>query len=133
MCDAPDFPAAPHRGEGLETKLFEATAIDAFLAWVDRVDELTDLRNSPALMRWSMDKHYLLDLEAVVLDGSFGAALKTALIDAVTTALARYSWEGVSRPTIVAGTIGSDARALGGALLPLYEGFAPDRALFLKV
>jgi hypothetical protein len=33
----------------------------------------------------------------------------------------------------VAGTIGSDARALGGALLPLYEGFAHDRALFLKV
>jgi predicted NBD/HSP70 family sugar kinase len=74
----------------------------------------------------------LLDLEAVVLDGSFGVALKTALIDAVSAALGRYSWEGVSRPTIVAGTIGSDARALGGALLPLYEAFAPDRALFLK-
>jgi hypothetical protein len=32
----------------------------------------------------------------------------------------------------MAGTIGSDARALGGALLPLYATFAPDRALFLK-
>lgn len=39
--------------------------LDEFLAWVDRVDELTDLRNSPALMRWSMDKHYLFDLGAV--------------------------------------------------------------------
>jgi glutathione synthase/RimK-type ligase-like ATP-grasp enzyme len=39
--------------------------LDEFLAWVDRVDGLTDLRNSPALMRWSMDKHYLLDLGAV--------------------------------------------------------------------
>ena len=32
-----------------------------------------------------------------------------------------------------AGTIGPDARALGGALLPLHANFAPDRALFLKI
>ena len=30
------------------------------------------------------------------------------------------------------GSMGSDARALGGALLPLHENFAPDRDLFLK-
>jgi hypothetical protein len=39
----------------------------------------------------------------------------------------------VARPQLMAGTIGSDARALGGALLPLYANFAPDRELFLKV
>ena len=39
--------------------------LDEFLAWVDRVDTLTELRNPPALMRWSMDKHYLLDLEGI--------------------------------------------------------------------
>ncbi len=39
--------------------------IDEFLAWVDHVDALTDLRNPPSLMRWSMDKHYLLDLAAI--------------------------------------------------------------------
>ena len=35
-----------------------------FLVWVDAVDAVTDLRNSPATMRWSMDKHYLADLSA---------------------------------------------------------------------
>ena len=30
-------------------------------------------------------------------------------------------------------TIGPDARALGGALLPLHANFAPDRELFLKI
>lgn len=39
----------------------------------------------------------------------------------------------MTRPTLLPGTIGSDARALGGALLPLYANFAPDRELFLKV
>ena len=50
-----------------------------------------------------------------------------------TRAMAGYSWEGVAQPTLLAGTIGSDARALGGAWLPLYANFAPDRDLFLKL
>ena len=47
--------------------------------------------------------------------------------------LDQYSWEGVARPAVFEGTIGSDARAMGGALLPLYANFAPDRDLFLKL
>jgi predicted NBD/HSP70 family sugar kinase len=75
----------------------------------------------------------LLDLEGVILDGSFARELQAALIDETESALKRYSWEGVARPQLVAGSIGSDARALGGALLPLYANFTPDRELFLKV
>jgi len=75
----------------------------------------------------------LLDIEGVIVDGSFTREMQAALIDESTAALARYSWEGVARPQLLAGSIGSDARALGGALLPLYANFAPDRELFLKV
>ena len=74
----------------------------------------------------------LLDLEGVIIDGSFGRELLRALMPEVESALDRYSWEGVARPRVLAGTIGSDARAIGGALLPLYANFAPDRDLFLK-
>jgi len=38
-----------------------------------------------------------------------------------------------ARPALLAGTIGSDARAVGGALLPLYAAYAPDSDLFLKI
>ena len=75
----------------------------------------------------------LLDLDGVIVDGSFSRELLTALLSATTTGLDRYSWEGVVRPQLLGGTIGSDARALGGALLPLYANFAPDRDLFLKL
>jgi predicted NBD/HSP70 family sugar kinase len=75
----------------------------------------------------------LLDLEGVILDGNFGRGLLAALLAETRAALARYDWEGVTQPELMAGTIGSDARALGGALLPLYANFAPDRDLFLKV
>ena len=74
----------------------------------------------------------LLDLDGVIVDGSFGRPLLQALLDGLHTALQRYSWEGVSRPALLAGSIGSDARALGGALLPLHASFALDRDLFLK-
>jgi predicted NBD/HSP70 family sugar kinase len=75
----------------------------------------------------------LLDLESVIIDGSFSRALQAALVAALQQALDRYSWEGVTRPVLLPGTIGSDARALGGALLPLHANFSPDRDLFLKI
>jgi len=56
-----------------------------------------------------------------------------ALADGVRAALRAYSWEGLQAPPrLELGGIGSDARALGGALLPLHACFAPDTELFLK-
>ncbi len=68
-----------------------------------------------------------------IIDGSFGRELLRTLLPGVEAALDRYNWEGAARPRVLAGTIGSDARAIGGALLPLYANFAPDRDLFLKI
>lgn len=74
----------------------------------------------------------LLDLDGVIVDGNMSRELLAALLAAMDEAAARYSWEGVLQPRALPGTIGSDARAIGGALLPLYANFAPDRELFLK-
>ncbi|WP_212744167.1 hypothetical protein [Ramlibacter sp. 2FC] len=73
-----------------------------------------------------------LDLEAVV-DGSFCRPLLQRLLAQTRAALAHYDWEGLWMPELHAGSIGTDARALGGALLPLHANFAPYRELFLKV
>ena len=76
----------------------------------------------------------LLDLDGVIIDGSFSRELLRATAGrggrTRSTATAGKAWRG---PTLLAGTIGSDARAIGGALLPLYANFAPDRDLFLKL
>jgi predicted NBD/HSP70 family sugar kinase len=74
----------------------------------------------------------LLDLDGVIVDGSFSRELLAALLAALNQALDGCPWEGVARPRVLPGSIGSDARALGGAWLPLYAAFAPDRELFLK-
>lgn len=73
-----------------------------------------------------------LDIDAVVIDGSFSRALLGELIAATQTALQRYNWEGLWRANVIAGQVGPDARALGGALMPLHANFAPDQDLFLK-
>lgn len=75
----------------------------------------------------------LLDLDGVIVDGSFGRPLLQHLLRALQQAMDRYNWEGVARPPLLAGHCGADARALGGAWLPLHAHFAPDRDLFLKV
>lgn len=92
------------------------------------------LRDSAAAIALAVNSAAcLLDLDGVIVDGSFARPLLAALLAEVDRAAARYSWEGVVRPGLLPGTIGSDARAVGGALLPLYANFAPDRELFLKV
>ncbi|WP_373976426.1 ROK family transcriptional regulator [Chitinibacter sp. SCUT-21] len=88
---------------------------------------------APALALALLNTACLLDLEGVILDGCFCRELQTRLIQSTRVAMGEFNWEGVSQPQLIAGAIGSDARALGGALLPLYANFAPDRDLFLKL
>jgi len=73
-----------------------------------------------------------LDLDAVVLDGSLGAPLMSALMTATQEALAHYRFDGMHQPQLLAGQVGPHARALGGALLPLHSQFFPDKDIFLK-
>jgi predicted NBD/HSP70 family sugar kinase len=73
-----------------------------------------------------------LDLDGVVIDGSMDRALLHDLIEATRDALAGYNFEGMWTTPVLEGSMGSDARALGGALLPLHANFAPDRDVFFK-
>jgi predicted NBD/HSP70 family sugar kinase len=74
-----------------------------------------------------------LDLDAVVIDGSLDRSVLDALLSQTRQAMEGHNWEGLWSPTLHTGLIGSDARALGGALVPLHSHFAPDPELFLKV
>lgn len=74
-----------------------------------------------------------LDVEAVVMDGAVAPDLLARLLAHTSEALKAYNWEGLQpMPRLEQGSIGSDARALGGALLPLHACFAPDHGSFLK-
>ena len=74
----------------------------------------------------------LLDLDAIILDGSLNPKLIQALIELTESSLAQFSFDGIHQPRVIAGRVGSHARALGGALLPLHAQFFPDKDIFLK-
>jgi predicted NBD/HSP70 family sugar kinase len=64
-----------------------------------------------------------LDTDAVVIDGSMPPELLKKLIEQTQEALSAFNWEGIWKPKILAGLVGSDAGAIGGALLPLHDYF----------
>lgn len=123
----------------LEQRL-EARGLDATAAYDERAmqapfEEETTAWITPAanaLAHCIVSGTAFLDLDAIVLDGSFCRPLLHRLMEHTRLALAGYNWEGLWPPTLLEGSIGPDARALGGALLPLHGNFAPDRDLFLK-
>lgn len=74
----------------------------------------------------------MLDLDAVVIDGSLARPLIDALLKRTRERLAAYKFDGMHQPALLAGRVGAHARALGGSLLPLHTQFFPDKDIFLK-
>jgi predicted NBD/HSP70 family sugar kinase len=74
----------------------------------------------------------VIDFDGVIVDGACPAEVRTRLVDAIREAFSRLDRQGLSPTEIVAGTLGSRARALGAACLPLLANFAQDRELLFK-
>ena len=73
-----------------------------------------------------------VDPQGVVIDGRMPAKATDYLVTAINKVCDNANWEGLYMPEIISGNIGFEARALGGALLPIYSNFAPDSEAFLK-
>jgi len=74
----------------------------------------------------------VLDVEAIVIDGAMPVAVREKLASRVAAQVETLDRRGLSDVTIVAGVIGADARAVGGAALPLIKNFARDREVLFK-
>lgn len=111
--------AAAHDHRALSPDLWRLTE-----RWLDTA--------CPAIASALTNAAALLDLEAVVIDGELDRQLVREIIRRTERVLDRFEWEGIVRPQLLEGAIGADARAMGGAILPLYAHFAPVHELFLK-
>ena len=89
-------------------------------------------QSSRALAMTVTSASALLDLDAVVMDGAMAAPLMEVLLNDTQAAMAHYAFDGMHRPRLLMGKVGSHARALGAALLPLHSQFFPDKDIFLK-
>ncbi len=74
----------------------------------------------------------VIDVGHVFIDGWMPIDVRLELVRRTSVALKGISMPGVVAPDVCEGSIGSDARALGAASLPLSERFLVDRNAFLK-
>ena len=74
----------------------------------------------------------VIDFEAIVIDGGMPASVRDRLTARTAQVFAGLDRRGLSEVEIVAGSIGADARAIGGAALPLIKNFARDREVLFK-
>jgi predicted NBD/HSP70 family sugar kinase len=74
----------------------------------------------------------VLDVEAIVIDGAMPVAVRQELCLRVAAQIETLDRRGLSEASVIAGAIGPDARAIGGAALPLIKNFARDREVLFK-
>lgn len=74
----------------------------------------------------------ILDLEKIVIDSDLPRYLLTELINIVDRKLQSSKKKYDFMPRLQQGTLGEDAIAVGGAFLPFYFHFAPDKTVILK-
>lgn len=114
-CDPRQMWESPDDWTGIESHVedwIEAIAGDVALAIVSAVS--------------------IIDFEAVVVDGAFPASVRTRLVSRVRERVQDFDRQGLSPFTVAEGSIGSGARAIGGACLPLLANFARDRDVLFK-
>jgi predicted NBD/HSP70 family sugar kinase len=73
----------------------------------------------------------VLDVAAVVIDGTLPRPVLDRLLAGLAEALAQASPESRAPPRLVRGTVGRDAPAIGAAILPLHLNFSSSRDLLL--
>lgn len=74
----------------------------------------------------------LIDFEAIIIDGAMPANIREQVVAATNRHFAQLDRRGTQPLSIIAGSIGADARAMGGAALSLMANFAIDRDVLFK-
>lgn len=74
----------------------------------------------------------VIDVQTVIIDGAFPAAIRTRIIAATNDALGRVNQQGLTPFRLIEGSIGNAARAMGGASLPLLANFTQDREVLFR-
>ncbi|OBZ94914.1 hypothetical protein ADU59_14005 [Pararhizobium polonicum] len=74
----------------------------------------------------------VIDFHNVVIDGGFPADVRAKIVRQTREKVARMEMQGVAPVEIVEGRIGSDARVLGAASLPLLADYARDRDILFS-
>jgi predicted NBD/HSP70 family sugar kinase len=74
----------------------------------------------------------VIDFGAAVIDGGFPAWVRARVVAATLDAVAKLDLQGVIIPDIIEGAVGAQARAIGGASLPIFARYLTDQSVLFK-
>jgi predicted NBD/HSP70 family sugar kinase len=74
----------------------------------------------------------VIDFEAIMIDGAMPATVRLRVAERTAEIFEGLDRRGLSDVKIISGTVGADARAIGGAALPLIRNYGRDREVLLK-
>ncbi len=74
----------------------------------------------------------LVEIDTVMIDGWMPQPVRARLVEATRAAFDRLDQSGITPPAIREGTVGPQARELGGAAIPLAQRFLVDQSAMLK-
>jgi predicted NBD/HSP70 family sugar kinase len=74
----------------------------------------------------------VIDFPAGIVDGAFPTSVRQRIVMRVNERLPDFDHQGLSPVIVTEGSIGSGARAIGAACLPLLANFARDREVLFK-
>jgi predicted NBD/HSP70 family sugar kinase len=102
--------------------------------WVDFGEplELWIQATAAALAQAIVAAASIIDFGAAIIDGGFPGWVRKRIVDATIEAVARLDLRGVVIPDIIEGKVGSQARAIGGASLPIFARYLTDQSVLLK-
>lgn len=73
----------------------------------------------------------VIDFEAIIVDGAFPSNIRDLIVESINEEIKLVDFAGIERPLIVPGTVGSNARVIGAATIPLSMRFLLDQNLTL--
>jgi len=74
----------------------------------------------------------VIDFEAAVVDGAIPVSVRRRLVDSCRVEIEKMDLRGLHAPQILEGQVGRDARAVGGASLPLFARYLLDQSVLTK-
>jgi predicted NBD/HSP70 family sugar kinase len=96
--------------------------------WIDFGKPLSDWieLTSKALAHAIVASASVLDFGAAIIDGGFPEWVRARVVEATRLAANKLDLQGIVLPDIIAGEVGSQARSVGGASLPLFSRYLLD-------
>jgi predicted NBD/HSP70 family sugar kinase len=74
----------------------------------------------------------IIDFSAAIIDGGFPGWVRERVVRATVKAASELDLQGVVMPEIIEGAVGPQARAIGGASLPIFARYLIDQNILFK-